>query len=87
MKQREAIRHELDFKAKATIIIGILLAFAVMMIPLWQNGKARTITLRTMAAEERIQSLENEERYLLSSISETGRNSFAGDVVLALRNN
>ena len=51
MKYRESVRHELDRKAKAIIIMGILLSFAVMLIPLWQKGSSRVLERRTVAAE------------------------------------
>ena len=86
MKYRESVRHELDRKAKAIIIMGILLSFAVMLIPLWQKGSSRVLERRTVA-EERLDQLQGEERLLLSSISEVNGVSFTQEVAIALANN
>ena len=43
MKYRENVRHELDRRAKVIIILGIVLSFLVIMVPLWQKGSAATI--------------------------------------------
>ena len=87
MKYRDSVRHELDRKAKAIIIMGILLSFAVMLIPLWQKGSSRVLERRTIAAEERLDQLQGEERLLLSSISEVNGVSFTQEVAIALANN
>ena len=68
MKYRENVRHELDRRAKVIIILGIVVSFLVIMVPLWQKGSAATISMKMMKAEERLDRLEKEERVLLSSL-------------------
>ena len=84
MKYRESVRHELDRRAKVIIILGIVLSFLVIMIPLWQKGSAATISMKTIKAEERIESLEKEERTLLSSLSRVEVSGIREEVALAM---
>ena len=58
MKYRENVRHELDRRAKVIIILGIVVSFLVIMVPLWQKGSAATISMKMMKAEERLDRLE-----------------------------
>ncbi|MGN1164266.1 MAG: hypothetical protein ACI4S4_05595 [Candidatus Ornithospirochaeta sp.] len=87
MKYKEDVRHQLDKKAKATIICGIIMAFLVIMVPLWQKGSASALSFRTVAAEEKINSLDKEERVLLSSISTVDKSIYRSEVTLALADN
>ena len=84
MKYRENVRHELDRRAKVIIILGIVLSFLVIMVPLWQKGSAATINMKTMRAEEKLDILENEERVLLSSLSTVEDNTIREEVALAM---
>lgn len=84
MKYKEEIRRELDNKAKAIIIVGLVLAFVVMMIPLWQQGSAESLRLRAKGAEESLIELDKEERVLLSNISETNKHDLRDEVRIAL---
>lgn len=84
MKYRENVRHQLDRRAKAIIILGIISSFLVIMVPLWQKGSAATISMKTIKAEERIENLEKEERTLLSSLSEVEIRGLREEVALAL---
>ena len=84
MKYRENVRHELDRRAKVIIILGIVLSFLVIMVPLWQKGSADTISMKTMKAEERLDGLEKEERVLLSSLSTVEDNTIREEVALAM---
>ena len=86
MKYKENVRHQLDRRAKIIIILGIFLSFLVIMIPLWQKGSSRVLERRTVAAEERLDELQGEERLLLSSISEVNGVSFTQEVAIALAN-
>ena len=87
MKYKEDVRHKLDMKAKATIISGILMAFLVIMVPLWQKGSASALSFRSLAAEERINALDKEERVLLSSISTVDKSVCTSEVSLAMLDN
>ena len=84
MKYRENVRHELDRRAKVIIILGIVVSFLVIMVPLWQKGAAATISMNTMKAEERLDGLEKEERVLLSSLSTVEDNTIREEVALAM---
>ena len=84
MKYRENVRHELDRRAKVIIILGIVLSFLVIMVPLLQKGSAATISMKTMKAEERLDGLEKEERVLLSSLSTVEDNTIREEVALAM---
>ena len=84
MKYRENVRHELDRRAKVIIILGIVLSFLVIMVPLCQKCSAATISMKTMKAEERLDGLEKEERVLLSSLSTVEDNTIREEVALAM---
>ena len=84
MKYRENVRHELDRRAKVIIILGIVLSFLVIMVPLSQKGSAVTISMKTMKAEERLDGLEKEQRVLLSSLSTVEDNTIREEVALAM---
>ena len=84
MKYRENVRHELDRRAKVIIILGIVVSFLVIMVPLWQKGSAATISMKMMKAEERLDRLEKEERVLLSSLSTVEDNAIREEVALAM---
>ena len=84
MKDRENVRHELDRRDKVIIILGIVVSFLVIMVPLWQKGSAATISMKMMKAEERLDRLEKEERVLLSSLSTVEDNTIREEVALAM---
>ena len=84
MKYKENLRHELDKRAKVIIILGIILSFLVLMVPLWQKGIRETMNMKTIKAEERIESLEKEERTLLSNLSTLEVNTIRQEVAIAM---
>ena len=84
MKYREDVRHIMDRRAKGIIILGILLSFLVVMIPLWQKGSTATISMKTVKAEEKIQNLEKEERALLTRMRTVEVEGIKEEVAIAL---
>ena len=84
MKYREDVRHIMDRRAKGIIILGIILSFLVVMIPLWQKGSTATISMKTVKAEEKIQNLEKEERALLTRMSTVEVDGIKEEVAIAL---
>ena len=84
MKYREDVRHIMDRRAKGIIILGIILSFLVVMIPLWQKGSTATISMKTVKAEEKIQNLEKEERALLTRMSTVEVDGINEEVAIAL---
>ena len=83
MKYREDVRHIMDRRAKGIIILGIILSFLVVMIPLWQKGSTATISMKTVKAEEKIQNLEKEERALLTRMSTVEVDGIKEEVAIA----
>ena len=84
MMYREDVSHIMDRRAKGIIILGIILSFLVVMIPLWQKGSTATISMKTVKAEEKIQNLEKEERALLTRMSTVEVDGIKEEVAIAL---
>ncbi len=69
MKFRENERKSFDFKAKALIILSILISFFAIMLPIWQKGLSRQTHYEFLLSKQKLEKLDEEERNLLAYIS------------------
>ena len=82
MKYRENIRNKMDLKAKVIIVLSLVVCFFVILVPIWQKGVTRKNHYDLLIAEDRLESMEEEERSLVAYILEKGNDaSYLKDAV------
>ncbi len=72
MKYRENTRNRMDLRAKVIIILSLIVCFFVILVPIWQKGVTRKNHYELLIAEDRLESMEEEERSLAAYILEKG---------------
>ena len=77
MKYRENTRNRMDMRAKVIIILSLIVCFFVILVPIWQKGVTRKNHYELLIAEDRLESMEEEERSLVAYILEKGSDTEA----------
>lgn len=77
MKYRENTRNRMDLRAKVIIVLSLIVAFFVILVPIWQKGVTRRNHYELLIAEGRLESMEEEERSLIAYILEKGNDTAA----------
>ena len=75
MKYRENTRNRMDMRAKVIIILSLIVCFFVILVPIWQKGVTRKNHYELLIAEDRLESMEEEERSLVAYILEKGNDT------------